>query len=362
MIRQLHQMLPTLAYGDAIGNQALEIKRLAREWGYVSEIFAERWDPRLAKACRHFTEYAQVQHPDNLLILHYSIGGQVNQYALSLPDRLVLYYHNITPARFFYQVNGEMARLLAQARRDLKMFAGRAPCIAASPYNRQELESMGLNVAGVIPPLLSFSAIEPSTNPQRQVTPDRRFEKVDTIDWIHVGRLAPNKCIHDIIKAFYYYHTWITPRSRLLMVGTGVGLGMYVDSLYALVTRLGLDGHVIFAGHAPDLASFYRNADLYVSMSEHEGFGIPLIEAMYHNVPVLAFASTGVPSTLGDAGVLFVRKEFAVIAEMAQEIIDNTELRARLLAGQRARLSAFAPERLQQELRACLSAIAESAR
>ena len=116
MFRQIHQLLPFIAYGDAIGNQVLELRRLLRELGYASEIFAENWDPRLSDVCRSYHEYRKQSHPDNLVILHYSIGGEVNRLVLSLPDRAVIYYHNITPAHFFYAVNGHMARQCNEAR------------------------------------------------------------------------------------------------------------------------------------------------------------------------------------------------------------------------------------------------------
>jgi len=358
--RRIHQILPTLAYGDAIGNQVLELRRLLREWGYSSEIFAEHWHPHLSSECHPYEEYRRFSHPDNLLILHYSIGGAVNRFVLGLPDRRVIYYHNITPAHFFYQVNGEMARWLHEARQDLALFAGKVPAIAASPYNQQELQALGFNVIGVAPYMLTFERLQVGAFSAGAQEIRQRFSKSGTVDWLYVGRLAPNKCIHDAIKAFYYYHTWVAPRSRLLLVGSGEGAELYVAALYRLVTHLKLDGAVIFAGHyaATDgLAAFYQMADVYVSMSEHEGFCIPLVEAMCFDVPVLAYASTGVPSTLGDAGVLFHRKEYPVIAEMVHEIIENKPLRDRVIATQRARVDFFAPERTRERFWNCLESL-----
>jgi glycosyltransferase involved in cell wall biosynthesis len=357
MPRQIHQILPTLAYGDAIGNEVLEIRRLFRNWGYVSNIFAEHWDPRLAKECRHFEEYRRLSNVDNLLIHHYSIGGAVNRFVMDLPDHLVLYYHNITPAHFFYRVNDEMARLMDEARRDLHLFVNRAPAIAASCFNQQELEAMGFRVLGVIPPILSFDPLDAGLQAAGALTLQQRFRKDGTVDWIHVGRLAPNKCIHDIIKAFYYFHHWITPNSRLLLVGTGDGAESYLAYLYRLVTQLDLDGSVVFTGHVDNLGILYQMADLYVSMSEHEGFCIPLLEAMHFEIPVLAFASTAIPETLDRAGVLFHQKDYAMIAEMAHEMISNRDLRQRLVQVQRERLAAFDPEQMRAQFLSCVQGL-----
>jgi L-malate glycosyltransferase len=355
--RQIHQILPFLAYGDAIGNQVLEIRRLLREWGYASEIFAENWDPRLAQDCLPHTAYARYSHPDNLLILHYSIGGEVNRLVLSVPDRSVIYYHNITPPHFFYWVNGQMARQLFEARRDLGLLAGKIPAIAASPFNARELEGMGFRVLGVAPYVLNFEKLDRGLQTSGAQALARKFVQPNVRSWLYVGRLVPNKCVEDAIKAFYFYHKWICPQSRLLLVGTGAGMDPYVESLQRLTHRLELDAAVVFAGHygaADGLATFYQMADVYISMSEHEGFCIPLVEAMYYGLPVIAHASTGVPFTLDQAGLLIHKKNHAVIAEAAHEVTTNATLRARIISTQHARVDALAPDVARAQLRACV--------
>jgi len=353
-------MLPTLAYGDAIGNHVLEIRDLLRAWGYSSEIFAERWHPRLAKECRPFREYRRFSHPDNLLFWHYSISGEVNRFALALPDRVVLYYHNITPAHFFYGVNGELARQLDEARQGLAALATRVQAIAASTFNRQELEKLGFQVLATVPYILNFESLDRGARGREGQEIRRRFGGNGTADWLYVGRLAPNKCIQDLVKAFYYYHHWIHPASRLLLVGTGEGMDSYVRDLYRLVTRLDLDGSVAFVGHyggLDGLAAFYQMASLYVSMSEHEGFCIPLVEAMYYDLPVIAYASTGVPITMGDAGVLVHEKDYPAIAEMAHELASNTDLRDRILVGQRTRLRDHGADKARTMFRQALDGL-----
>ena len=352
-IRAVHQILPTVAFGDAIGNHVLGLRRVLQGWGYQSEIFAQHWHPGYGGMVQPYQSYPRFSHPDNLLLLHYSIGGEVNRYALELPDRLVIYYHNITPPKYFVPYSGELAVLVDDARRELGAYARRAPAIADSAFNGGELQALGYDLLGVVPPVLPPEVGDDSSGPAAGRL-RRRYAQPGSTDWLHVGRLAPNKCIQDIIKSFYYYHAWINPASRLLLVGTGDGLEHYVNKLYALVTRLGLDGKVIFTGQVETTAPFYSLASLYVAMSEHEGFCIPLIESMRHDVPVLAYGSTAVPETMGGAGVLVRRKAYPAVAEMAHEMVSNPALRARLLAVQRQRMAAYAPVPVEAELRACL--------
>ncbi len=352
--RQIHQMLPYVAPGDAIGNLALEIRQALHEWGYSSAIFAEHWDPRLANVCHSYRTYRRFSHPDNLLILHYSTGGQVNRFVLQIPDRVILYYHNITPAHYFDQANGALAQELRQARRDLANVAGRFPAICDSLYDQRELEEMGFQTLGVTPPLFSCSRPEAESDRHDAELARLRSQKENSVDWLHVGRLAPNKCIQDVIRAFYYYHTWIRPRSRLFLVGSGTDTVPYVDELRGLISRLELGESVIFTGHVNRVEPFFSSADVYVTMSEHEGFCIPLVEAMRFDVPILAYASTGIPDTVGDAGVLVRAKAFPIIAEIAEQMIADLSFRQRLIKGQRNRLVAFAPDAVRAQFQACL--------
>lgn len=344
-------MLPTLTVGDAIGNQTLEIRRLLRAQGHTSDIFAERWHPALDGQCRHFEDYRKVSDKDNLLILHYSIGGPCNALAFGAPDKLVMYYHNITPPHFFYATNGEMARQLQQARAELRQWAARAPALAASEFNREELLGMGFEVIGIAPYITVFEALTAQQEAAGRAKVLAKIGAPGKRKWLSVGRLAPNKRIEDVIRAFYFYHAWIEPDSQLLLLGGGDGNEAYVDGLFRLVSRLNLDGSVIFLGHGNTemVAACMRQADVYVCMSEHEGFCIPLIEAMRFDLPVLAFASTGVPYTLGDAGILIKQKNFQAIAEMADELMTNAPLRERVIARQRQRLNAFNPDAARLE-------------
>jgi glycosyltransferase involved in cell wall biosynthesis len=127
----------------------------------------------------------------------------------------------------------------------------------------------------------------------------------------------------------------------------------YYQSLIEQVGGLGLAGDVLFTGKVPDtiLHACYRCADLYWSMSEHEGFGVPLIEAMWFDIPVFAYKSSAVPETLGEGGLLFIDKEKVdELAAAAHLLLHDAELRRRILAGQQQRRNAFLPEAIKPQL------------
>jgi glycosyltransferase involved in cell wall biosynthesis len=165
------------------------------------------------------------------------------------------------------------------------------------------------------------------------------------INFIFVGRLAPHKRQEDVIRAFAWYNRDINRRSRLLLVGTAGGLERYVFHLDEVVKSLEMEEHVVFVGHASfaELVAYYHRADVFLCMSEHEGFCVPLLESMYHRVPIIAYAAAGVPDTLGGAGILVNEKDYPVTAEMADLLVEDEELRNRVLDRQELRLADFAP-------------------
>ncbi|HMC88169.1 MAG TPA: glycosyltransferase, partial [Gemmataceae bacterium] len=175
--------------------------------------------------------------------------------------------------------------------------------------------------------------------------------------WTHflfVGRLSPNKRQDDVIRLFACYNRTIDRRSRLVLVGTWRGMERYLAELRALVRALDLQDYVVFTGHlaAPELGAHYRRADLFVSMSEHEGFCVPILEAMHFGLPILAYNAAAVPDTLGQTGVLFTRKEFPLLAEMAHLLLTDHGLRERVVLGQADRLADFRPAIVAQRFRA----------
>ncbi len=336
---KIHQVLATLGYGDAIGHEVLGIQRVLRAAGYESEIFVETADHRLEALTRDYRELVDFSHPDNLLIHHFSLGSKASRTAYAVPDRMALVYHNITPPEYFVGVHRTLARQCFRGRRELRAYADRCDlALGDSEFNRQDLEALGFPRTAVLPVVPDFSHLD--REPHWLVARD--FDD-DWTNVLFVGRVIANKKIEDLIRFFYAYQTCFNPRSRLLLVGAQTGFERYAASLHALVAKLGVQ-HVHFTGHVSDeeLVAFYDVADLFLCASEHEGFCVPIVEAFYKEVPVLAYAATAVPSTMDGAGVLFEDRNPEHVATLMDTILSDTALRDAIVDGQLA-----AVERLQ---------------
>jgi glycosyltransferase involved in cell wall biosynthesis len=332
-VTQIHQVLATLGYGDAIGSEVLGIQRVLRSAGYDSEIFVETSDDRLEPLTRDYRELVDCSHRDNLLLHHFSLGSKASRTAFALPDRMALIYHNITPPEYFVGVHRRLARQCFRGRRELRAYADRCDlALGDSEFNRQDLDTLGFPRTAVLPVVPDFSHLdrEPSWVAAREF--DDEWTNI-----MFVGRVIPNKKIEDLIRCFHAYHTIFNPRSRLLIVGAQSGFERYVASLNYLTAALGAS-HVHFAGHVSDeeLVAFYEVADLFLCASEHEGFCVPLVEAFYEEVPVLAYAATAVPATMDGAGVLFDDKTPAHVARVINAIISDPVLQDRIVQGQLA--------------------------
>jgi glycosyltransferase involved in cell wall biosynthesis len=331
LIMQIHQMLAALSYGDAIGNEALRIREILRSQGFDSEIYAESVHPEMAGKARKLWDYRTAASADNVLILHFSIGAGVSAFAYHLPDKILLVYHNITPARWFVPYHEHLAGLCYHGRRELAAFVGRASlALGDSVFNRTELEAVGFHPAGVLPLLLKPDQLAVPPSP----TVLEMFDDEKT-NFLFVGRIIPNKRFEDLVKVFFIYQKYIDPDSRLILVGESKGFERYFDALVRLIDDLKLED-VVLTGHVDtdDLAAYYQVADLFLCLSEHKGFCVPLIEAFRFGVPVMAFEAGAVPETLGGAGVLIREKRFEEIAEMAHLLVCDPDVRQKIVAGQ----------------------------
>ena len=332
MIR-IHQVLATLGYGDAIGHEVLGIQRVLRSAGYESDIFVETADYRLEPQTRDYRELVDASDPDNLLLHHFSLGSKASRTAYALPDRMALIYHNITPPEYFVGVHRTLARQTFRGRRELKAYADRCDlAMGDSEFNRADLEALGFPRTAVLPVVPDFSHLDREPNWLAAGEFDDAWTNI-----LFVGRMIANKKIEDLIRWFHAYHTIFNPRSRLLLVGAQTQFERYVASLHQLVARLGTP-HVHFAGHVSDeeLVAFYDVADLFLCASEHEGFCVPLVEAFYKEVPVLAYAATAVPSTMDGAGVLFEDRDPVQVAQLIDAIVSDASLQDRIVDGQLA--------------------------
>jgi L-malate glycosyltransferase len=331
----VHQVLATLGYGDAIGHEVLGIQRTLEAAGYSSSIFVETADPRLEDLTLDYRDMVGRITPDDVLIHHFSIGSRASRTAYALPGRMALVYHNITPPEYFLGVHKDLVKLCFRGRRELTAYIDRCElALGDSEYNRLELEALGFPATGVLPVVPDFTHLD--------VVPDRALAGGFDDDWTNVmfvGRVIPNKKFEDVIRAFHVYRTRHNPRSRLLLVGSYSGFEKYLELLTALVARLGTPD-VHFLGHVSneELSALYDVADLFLCGSEHEGFCVPLMEAFYKRVPVLAYAATAVPATMDGGGVLYETKDPGEIAKVMDAVLSDAALEQAIVESQDAAL------------------------
>jgi len=355
---EIHQILPSFSYGDAVGNQAFHIRKLLRQWGFKSQIYAQFRDQRLSDRGKDYIHYHS--NPDNLLIYHYASGSPLTEFVRQLPDTVIPYYHNVTPPGFMRHYNPEFAAWLEQGRRELLLFRDSAFAWADSEYNRQEMLTLGFDKVTVMPLFLSFDEMLASAGSPAGREIVARYDD-GWVNLLFVGRLAPNKRQDDLIRAFNYYHQLVNPHSRLILVGSDLSVPGYRMELEIMTEALGIE-HVHIPGMVGlgALGGYYQAATVFLCLSEHEGFGVPLLEAMAFDVPVLAFNATGVPYAMGGAGILVNRKRYDVIGELIDLLARDENLRQRVTARQRQRLADFAPAATAECLRRHVDHIAHS--
>lgn len=348
----VNQWVPAAHKGDAIGDSARRVRDLLRAMGHRSEIYALTIDDDLREDVRQFAEPGATR--GDLTIFHYALPSPMTAAFAALSGGRILQYHNVTPASYFAPYDPALFRLASLGRQELAMLAGRVDlALGDSEYNRRELEALGFAPTGVFPIAVDASRIT------RTVSRPALENILDDglVNFLFVGRIAPNKKIEDHIKLAEVYKRYVDAYYRFIFVGRYDVVPRYYSMIRALMAdyRL-LHDRFIFTGPVPDaeLALYYQHAAVYISLSEHEGFCVPLVEAMAAGVPVLAYAAAAVPDTLGGAGVQFAPKDLELAAELLGELAFNDSLRAQVIAGQRRRLADFGDERITRELTAIL--------
>ena len=352
-MRAIHQFVAGFANGDAISNEARVLAGVFRSWGCASEIYCEkkRTLPELRQQIRDVGDACASIGTDDIVVLHLSIGSVVNDVFASLPCRKAIIYHNVTPPSWFSFVNRQTAVLLERGMEQVAALARAAPvCMADSGYNAKELEQLGYRDVRVLPLVLDFDRLAGMDQRVLKCYRDGRC------NILFVGRCAPNKRIEDLITAFFFYRRWVEPGARLIIAGSYAGAERYYHLLTTRARELGLTD-VHFVGSVPQAAlnAYYGSASLFLCMSEHEGFCIPLMESLYHSVPVMAYAAAAVPETLGGCGILFREKKYEMIAEMMGHVCRDMRLREALLKRQAERLQAYRARDLAGELRSHLA-------
>jgi glycosyltransferase involved in cell wall biosynthesis len=343
---RIDQAVPTFSVGDAIGNHALALRAILRGRGVTSEIFARAHHPHLKCESRPWSEYASVDAPGNVCLFHFSIGTPVTEDFRWLRARRAIVYHNITPPEFARGISPQMEHECRLGREQLRTLAGCTElAITVSEFNRRELEAAGFAATAVVPIVVDFAEHD-RQEPAAEVLARWRDGRTNIL---HVGRFAPNKRLEQLVRAFHCYRR-VDPHSRLLLVGGTAGLENYAAGVRELALALG-DHDVRVIGHVEfrELVAYYRLADLYATLSEHEGFCVPLLEAMHYGVPIVARAAGAIPETLGAAGLLTDGQRPEEAAELMHLAVADRGVGARLVAAGRARLADFAPERIARD-------------
>jgi glycosyltransferase involved in cell wall biosynthesis len=344
-LNAVHQFLPTFAAGDAIGNHVLALRRILREAGYQSEIFADDVHPAVRGQARHYRQF-QPSGP-TWLLYHLSTGSPMAEFLAGRSEPLAVYYHNITPAEFFDRWEPGAAENVRRARSQLRRLASATRlAMANSAYSAAELATEGYPDPVAVPVLVDFSAYDapPDTATLSRL---RKAAEGGGAHWLFVGRLAPNKCQHGVIGAFAAYRELFDRRARLSLVG-GATSPLYRRALEQLVVELGLGDCVELADVVGfgGLLAYYAAADVFVSLSQHEGFGVPLLEAMHFGVPVVALGSSAVPETVGAAGLLLEDGDPVLVACAVDRVLSDHDLRAELVAAGREQLEELSFERV----------------
>ncbi|HLN17203.1 MAG TPA: glycosyltransferase [Acidimicrobiales bacterium] len=329
----IHQFVPLLHVGDAVGQHTLDLRRLLTESGVDAQIYVELDDPDTVHLTRPAGSYPDHAARGDLLVYQFATASDLAPWLAARPERLVVNYHNITPAELFAPWDNGLGRHQVRAKEELVMLARRATLgVGVSEYNRRDLVAAGYQETAVVPPIVRFATGAPSSAPPEA---DGR----GAARWLAVGRLAPNKALEDTLQALLVYRMRHDPKATLTVVGRPA-IPVYATAVRRFAADLGLGDAVRFTGRLEDagLVAAYRSSDVLVITSEHEGFCLPALEAMANDLPVVAYAEGALPEVLGDAADLLSTKDPLVVADAVHRLAADPAWRAARVAAGRRRL------------------------
>ncbi len=345
MGKRVINMLPVLAYGDAVGNDAVAMHRSLADNGYDSILCAAAHDARIKDKVISSDDIDPKE--DDIIIYHLSTGHELNKQFKKMPGKKIIRYHNITPPEYFYGYNRMALSNCVMGYKEMYSLNRSADYILAdSEYNLSDLRNAGYEAPGeALPILIPFSDYE--KEPDEETLNKMKDGRTNIL---FTGRIVPNKRQEQVIRAFYHYKKKFDEDARLIFVGNPGGMELYYDSLVDYANGLGIGEDVIFPGHIPFSAilSYYRSADLFLCMSDHEGFCVPLVESMFFDVPIVAKDTTAIPYTLGGAGVLLKDDDPIAAAEEMNRILSDDKVKEEIIKGQRERLDFFDHDRIEK--------------
>jgi L-malate glycosyltransferase len=356
-VTAVHQFVPALLPRDATGDHTLALRDALRAAGFVSEVFVEAAHDELLGEATYFERYPERARPGDVLLYQLGTASPIAEFLVERRETLVLDYHNVTPAHFYAGWEDHTAEKVARARSQVAALAPRAALgLADSAFNASELRRLGCPQTAVVPILVE-------TGPWPDV--DRaELERLSTPHGaatvlLFVGRLSPNKAQHRLVETLWFYRRWFDPAARLHLVGPAV-TESYAKAVFAFAAELGLAASVRHAQHLTEaqLAAWYTDADVFVTLSEHEGFCIPLLEAMRSDLPIVALAAGAVAETTGDAGLLLHDARPMAVATAVGRVRRDPALARRLVDAGGRRLRHFAAATTRARFVELLSAVA----
>lgn len=348
-MRKVWQFLPTFYFGDAIGNDCLAISRFLTSKGIENAIGAKVIHPKMEEYASAFEEARKQIKDEDLIIYHLSVGDEMNDWFSALPNKKAVIYHNITPYKFFKTYSAVHIAVTQQGRWQMKKMADSVDlAIADSEYNAGELKKLGFPEAKVVPILMPFDDYrqEPDEETVKAMSDGKK-------NILFVGRVAPNKCQEDIIAVFAEFKKKYNMDARLVLAGSFGGMEQYKARLDKYVETLGLTDDVLFTGHISfsQILAYYKTADAFLIMSEHEGFCVPVVEAFLFGVPVLACDYGAIGETMGDAGVLLSsQKEPAKAASVLYEMLSDETWRSEEKERMKQALTRFETKAVEEKL------------
>ncbi|HBF68050.1 MAG TPA: hypothetical protein DDW20_01855 [Firmicutes bacterium] len=328
---KIHQFHPSIVKGDAISNEVFLIQKILLKKNYSSEIFADNIGDSLENKVKKL-DSINVSKND-ILIIHHSMGFDSFDKIIHLPCKKILIYHNITPEHFFEnEYIKKYVRIGLKQTEQYKDYIDFA--YADSNYSRRELISMGYKDVGVLPVQISLDRF---TNIDVNNELDKKLKQQENI--LFTGRIVKNKKQIDVIKTFKLYREFFNKNAKLFLVGDKSN-AEYLAQVEKYIKNNGLEESVILPGKVSeqDLKTYYLNASVFLCMSEHEGFGVPLLEAMKLKVPVIAYDSSAIKETMDIGGITFEEKNYSLIAALIDEINKNKDLRNKIINVQSERI------------------------
>jgi len=343
----VHQVLAGAAPRDAITNHALLARDLFRSRGWRAEIFCDdhHLSPDLQGAVHPHGRWASLTRPEDMAILHYSIDSAAFSHVQEHALTTAVHYHNITPPELLWRDAPALAAQCAEGRRELPSVVARTQIAAAdSDFNGDELRGLGMSDVTTLGVLRATP--EPTHQPAALSA-----DSGEPVNMLFVGRIVPNKCQHDLVLALGALRQ-AGVDARLGLIGSSGGNRAYLERCRRLAQRAGVADAITFHGSIDDAAleTAYRDADIFLCLSEHEGYCVPLLEAMDHGLPIVAYAAGAVPETLGRAGLLLDEKSPSMVAEAIVEVVRNPALRAEMSGARQVQLAFHSPDRVAQRL------------